>query len=231
MSDLRPVGFAVVTGATRGIGRALILELARLGHPVAGCGRNAGDAAEVTRRLGGAGEVSVVDVRDDGAVAAWARRIVEAHGAPSLLVLNAGLINRNAPLWEVPADEFRAVIDVNLGGIAACVRAFVPAMLAAKRGVVVTLSSGWGKSTSPMVAPYCATKFGVEGLTRSLSQELPAPLAAVAVSPGVVDTEMLRKCLPGSAGAAPSPEEWAAKAAPRLAALSRRENGRSLEIT
>ena len=83
---------------------------------------------------------------------------------------------------------------VNVSGTLNVIRAFVPAMIAAGRGVIANLSSGWGRSTDALVGPYCASKYAIEGLTGSLAQELPRPLAAVAVSPGVIDTDMLRRC-------------------------------------
>ena len=104
------------------------------------------------------------------------------------------MINQPCPLWETPPDEFARLMEVNVCGVFHGIRAFVPAMIARGSGVIVNLSSGWGRSTSPEVAPYCATKWGIEGLTQSLAQELPAGLAAVALNPGIIDTDMLRAC-------------------------------------
>ena len=103
-------------------------------------------------------------------------------------------------------------------------------MIDSDRGVVVNMSSGWGRSTSPEVAPYCASKFAVEGLTLALSQELPPGLAVVAVSPGVVDTDMLRSCWGDSAAASPSPEAWAIGATDFLLSLNTGHNGESLSV-
>jgi NAD(P)-dependent dehydrogenase (short-subunit alcohol dehydrogenase family) len=220
----------VLTGVTRGLGRALLERFAAEGHRVLGCGRDAERIAELIARYGSSHDLAAVDVSDRLRVEAWANRLLAAHGAPDLLINNAALINRNAPLWEVPAAEFDRVVDVNIKGVANLIRAFLPAMLARGAGVIANLSSGWGRSTSPQVAPYCATKYAVEGLTQALAQELPAGLAAVAVSPGVVDTDMLRSSGGGGAGSAPSPVEWAARAAPFFLALSRKDNGKSLTI-
>ena len=98
--------------------------------------------------------------------------VLERHGPPDLLVNNAALINANAPLWQVPPDEFQRVVDVNIVGTFNTIRHFLPAMLEARRGVIVNVSSGWGRSTATEVAPYCATKWAIEGLTRSLAMEL-----------------------------------------------------------
>ena len=156
----------VITGATRGLGRALAEGFARLGHVVVGCGRSAEELERLRRDLDAPDDFAVVDVTREDQVASWAERTLTRHGPPDLLLNNAAAINRNAPLWEVPADEFDRVIDVNLKGVAHVIRHFVPAMIARKSGVVVNVSSTWGRSTSREVAPYCATKWAIEGLTR-----------------------------------------------------------------
>jgi NAD(P)-dependent dehydrogenase (short-subunit alcohol dehydrogenase family) len=151
-------------------------------------------------------------------------------GSPDLLLNNAATINPNKPLWEVSAEEFAQVIDVNLKGVHLVIRAFLPGMIRRGKWVVVNFSSGWGRSTSPEVAPYCATKWGIEGLTASLAQELPAGLAAVALNPGIIDTRMLRSCFGEGAGSYPTPEQWAKVAVPYLASLSARHNGAALTV-
>ena len=103
-------------------------------------------------------------------------------------------------------------------------------LIAARRGVIANLSSGWGRSTSPEVGPYCASKHAIEGLTGSLAQELPAPLAAVAVSPGVIDTDMLRLTWGDSAGAHPDAARWGVGAAHFFLGLGRKDNGQSVSI-
>jgi NAD(P)-dependent dehydrogenase (short-subunit alcohol dehydrogenase family) len=101
-------------------------------------------------------------------------------------------------------------------------------MIARGRGVVVNFSSGWGRSTSPEVAPYCATKWGIEGLTQALSQELPDGLAAVALNPGIIDTDMLRRTFGPAAADYPDPARWAVAAVPFLEGLGPRDNGKAL---
>jgi NAD(P)-dependent dehydrogenase (short-subunit alcohol dehydrogenase family) len=218
----------VLTGATRGLGRALADAFAAAGHTVLGCGRNATAVAEVARALGPPHDLRAVDVADDAAVSAWAQAVIAQHGAPDLLINNAALMNESAPLWEVPAAEFDRLIAVNLGGIANTIRHFVPAMVAAGRGVIVNYSSYWGRSVAADVAPYCATKWGVEGLTKALAQDLPPGLAAVAFNPGIIDTDMLRTCFGEAARSYVSPEEWARTAAPYLLSLGPKHNGKSV---
>lgn len=220
--------FIVITGVTRGLGRAMTEEFIRHGHIVAGCGRSQAAIEELSGRFGSRHSFSSVDVAVDEQVSAWATQVLQKHGPPDLLLNNAALINRNAPLWRVPAEEFSAVIDVNIKGVTSVIRHFVPAMVARNSGVIVNCSSGWGRSTDAEVAPYCATKWAIEGLTQALAQELPNGMAAVALNPGIIDTDMLRSCFGDSARNYPSAQAWAAQAVPFLLSLSPADNGRPL---
>jgi NAD(P)-dependent dehydrogenase (short-subunit alcohol dehydrogenase family) len=183
---------------------------------------------ELDQALGPGGKFAVVDVTDDQAVARWAKKVLADGGPPDLLINNAALVNDTAPLWLVPPQQFSDVIDVNVKGVYHVIRHFVPAMIAAGRGVIVNFSSGWGRSTSPEVAPYCATKWAVEGLTQALAEELPKGMAAVPLNPGIIDTDMLRSCWGDGAGAYPSPQKWAKKAVPFLLKLKAADNGKPL---
>ena len=108
------------------------------------------------------------------------------------------------------------------------IRAFVPIMEKKGNGIIANFSSYWGQSAAPEVGPYCATKWGVEGLTRSLAQELPSGLATVAFNPGVIDTDMLRSCFGESAGGHEKPDAWAKHAVDRLESLDLSDNGTSV---
>ena len=101
-------------------------------------------------------------------------------------------------------------------------------MIAQGSGVIVNFSSTWGRSVSPEVAPYCAAKWGIEGMTRSLAQELPRGLSAVSLNPGVIDTEMLRSCLPGMAQACIKPDQWSQGMVDFLLQLGPEQNGKAL---
>jgi NAD(P)-dependent dehydrogenase (short-subunit alcohol dehydrogenase family) len=140
------------------------------------------------------------------------------------------VINKNARLWEIGAREFSEVIDVNVKGTANVIRHFGPAMVKRKSGVIVNLSSGWGRSTDAEVAPYCASKWAIEGLTQSLAQELPSGMAAVPLNPGIINTEMLRSTFGGSASIYPTPEEWAKVAVPFLLEIGPKDNGKQLTV-
>jgi NAD(P)-dependent dehydrogenase (short-subunit alcohol dehydrogenase family) len=220
----------VITGATRGCGRALTEEFARLGHTVLGCGRSAADIAKLGKAFGAPHDFQSVDVADDASVKTWAIQILKKHGPPDLLLNVAAIINRNAPLWQVSAKEFSDVIDINIKGVANVIRHFVPAMVARKSGVIVNFSSGWGRSTDADVAPYCATKWAIEGLSQSLAQELPSGMASIPLNPGIIDTDMLRSTFGGSAGSYPSPERWAKSAALFILRLGPSDNGKPLSV-
>lgn len=220
----------VITGVSRGLGRAAAQRFADYGWRVSGCGTDVVAVESLVPLLGSGHMVTVCDVTDGAAVTEFAARVCEHAGAPDLLLNNAATINANKPLWEVTAEEFARVVDVNLKGVHHVIRAFLPGMIARKTGVVVNVSSGWGRSTAAEVAPYCATKWGIEGLTSALAQELPPGLAAVALNPGIIDTRMLRSCFGEEAGYYPSPETWAMSAVPFMASLGPQHNGRSLTV-
>jgi NAD(P)-dependent dehydrogenase (short-subunit alcohol dehydrogenase family) len=220
----------VLTGCTRGLGNELVARFVDRGHTVLGCGRSESHIADLVSKFGEPHNFTALDVSDGQAVDFWAQRVLASHGAPDLVINNAALMNDPAPLWEVPAEDFERLMAVNVNGTLNVIRSFTPAMIAAGRGVIANLSSGWGRSTDAMVGPYCASKHAVEGLTGSLAQELPQPLAAVAVSPGVVDTDMLRRCWDDGAGAHPKPAEWGERAAEFFLELGPGDNGGSLRI-
>lgn len=221
----------VITGITRGLGRALAEHWIAEGHTVIGCGRSGEEILNLRFAHAAPHDFSAVDVAQDAKVALWAERVLAAHGAPDFLLNNAALMNRLAPLWEQSAEEFGRLVDVNLKGVANVIRHFVPAMIARKKGVIVNFSSGWGRSVSPEVAPYCASKFAIEGLTQALARELPAGLAAVPLNPGVINTAMLQASFGNGADAYPPAEAWAKHAAPFILALGPKDNGRSLSVS
>lgn len=232
LAPVLPRGGAKVialTGCTRGCGRALAEFFIAQGHTVAGCGRSEKNVAELREQFGPPHDFTALDVADDEAVQRWAERISTTHGAPDLLINNAAVIATSAPLWKVPATAIAATLNVNIAGTVNTIRHFVPAM-EKRGGVIVNFSSGWGRSTSPDVAIYCASKWAIEGLTQALAQELPSGLAGVAVNPGIINTEMLRSCFASGAAEHPQPAEWAKRAGPFLLGLTAKDNGRSLDV-
>ncbi len=220
----------LITGVTRGLGRAMADEFIRLGHTVVGCGRSSKEVEKLRKAAGSPHDFYAVNVASDDEVKTWASLVVNTHGAPDLLLNNAAIINANARLWEVSAREFSEVVDTNLKGVANVIRHFAPAMVQRKTGVIVNFSSGWGRSADAEVAPYCATKWAVEGLSQSLAQELPSGMAAVALNPGIINTDMLRSSFGASAASYPSPAEWAGVAVPFLLKLGPADTGRPLTV-
>lgn len=204
---------------------------AERGWTVAGGARSGAGIEDLRKEYGDGGHFfGTVDVASDDAVAGFCGEAAEAVGVPDLLVNNAALMNTPAPLWEVPEEEMAAMLAVNVAGVVNMIRHAVPMMIGRGRGVIVNFSSGWGRSTSPDVAPYCATKWAVEGLTQALAQELPRGMAAVALNPGIIDTDMLRLAWAEGAAAYESPEAWGTRAVPMLETLGARDNGQALSV-
>ena len=220
----------VLTGATRGLGRALVGRFHELGHTVVGCGRTKPLVNELRAAFPAPHRFDAVDVSDDGQVAAWVGSWLADLGAPDLLMNNAAQINQNKPVWEVLPAEMDQLLQTNVMGVLNVIRHVVPAMIKRDAGVIVNLSSYWGRSTSPGVGPYCASKWAIEGLTRVLAQELTGQVAAVPVNPGIIDTEMLRTCFGASAGRYIGAEEWSHVAAPFLLELGRAHNGKPVTV-
>lgn len=229
----------LITGVSRGLGKALALELAKRGHTVIGCSRSPEKLSALQSELASASDgranatkhiVMNVDVRSNRSVEELARAVVEKKAIPDIIVNNAGTINRNNKIWEVPEDEFDNVIDTNIKGTTNVLRHFIPIMIENKQGIIVNMSSGWGRSAAAQVAPYCASKWAVEGLTRSVAKELPPGIAVVALNPGVINTEMLQSCFGSSASTYPTPESWAPRAATLILHLTMSDNGSPLTV-
>ncbi len=220
----------LITGVTRGLGRALAEFYIKAGHTVIGCGRSGEAIFDLRMAHAAPHDFSVVDVALDNKVALWAAKVLENESPPALLINNAAIMNRLAPVWEQDDREFTKLVDANIRGVANVIRHFVPAMVAAKQGVIVNFSSGWGRSVSPEVGPYCMSKWAIEGLTKALAEELPQGMAAVPLNPGVIDTDMLRACWAAGAANHPKAEAWAEVAAPFILKLGPKDNGRSLNV-
>ena len=214
----------VVTGSSKGLGLALASAFVHGGHSVEGCSRSGLPEVEVEF------SVSPVDVRDRAAVERWAGALLSKGHVPDVLITNAALINEPAPLWKVSPAEVESIIATNVMGTSHVLQAFLPAMVERGRGLVITISSGWGRATDPEFAPYCASKYAVEGLTMSLAQELPSGMAAISLSPGVVRTDMLVRCWGNRALDYELPEQWAKRAAPFILELGPDANGSQLTV-
>jgi NAD(P)-dependent dehydrogenase (short-subunit alcohol dehydrogenase family) len=208
----------------------MVAEFIERGHAVWGCARDEGALRSLRRRWAAPHDFATVDVSRDAEVAAWAERASRQDFVPDLLINNAALVNHNARLWEISSEEFDRVLAVNVSGVANVIRHFLPRMLQQRKGVIVNFSSGWGRSVSAEVAPYCATKWAIEGLTQALAAELPGGMAAVPLNPGIIDTDMLRSCFGADAASYPSPRKWAMRAVPFLLKLGPADNGEPLSV-
>jgi 3-oxoacyl-[acyl-carrier protein] reductase len=185
---------AVVTGGGRGIGAAVAHKLASMGASTVICGRTLSTltrAAEEIAREGGRCEAMECDVCELSAVEALARRVEASFGRTDILVNNAGIGSFSGPLHQMAPPEWEAVLNTNLRGVYYCIRAFAPMMVRARRGHIVNISSLAGKNALRDGAAYAASKWGLNGLTYSVAEELRGHNIRVAVvCPGSVDTEL-----------------------------------------
>ena len=220
----------IITGCTRGLGRAMVPRFINAGWNVAGCGRSESDVLSLQQTFPAPHLFQVCDVSQENDIAAFCTAILEHFGAPDLVLNNAAIINPNAPLWETSAEDFSRIVDINIKGPAAIMRHLLPAMLERGSGVVVNFSSGWGRSTAADVAPYCATKYAIEGLSLAAAQDTGGKVSIIPVNPGIIDTDMLRSTFGGSAGGFPDAEKWAERAVPFFIKLGPKENGRSMTV-
>jgi 3-oxoacyl-[acyl-carrier protein] reductase len=184
---------ALVTGGGRGIGAAIALRLARLGATTIVCGRTLArlqHTAGQIRSAGGQGEAMACDVADWNSVAALADRVQKTFGRLDILINNAGIGTFGGPLHTMSVDKWDAMFNTNLRGVFYMIRAFVPMMISGGGGDIVNISSLAGKNPVPNGAAYSATKWGLNGLTYSVAEELRSHMIRVAVvCPGSTHTE------------------------------------------
>ncbi|WP_038208311.1 3-oxoacyl-ACP reductase FabG [Xenophilus azovorans] len=182
---------ALVTGATRGIGAAIALELAQRGYKVVGTGTTAEGAAKITAALSAhRGQGQVLDVTDGAAVEALVDAIVKAHGGLHVLVNNAG-ITRDMLAMRLKDEDWDAVIDTNLKAVFRLSRAAIRPMMKQRFGRIISITSVVGASGNPGQANYAAAKAGVAGMTRALARELGSRAITVnCVAPGFIETDM-----------------------------------------
>jgi len=180
---------ALVTGASRGIGLAVAQRLAG-DYFVVGTATTPAGAERIAEVLGSAGAGQVLELADPDSVDAALSELTERHGAPLVLVNNAG-ITRDNLLMRMKPEEWSSVIDVNLGGLYRVVKPLLRAMMKARWGRIVNISSVVASMGNPGQSNYVASKAGIEGFTRALAQELASRNITVnAVAPGFIDTDM-----------------------------------------
>jgi len=192
---------AIVTGASQGIGAATALKLVERGFAVGIAARRPVGLVAVQNRIrqaGGHAFVAPTDVTEPGQVAELVQETERRLGPVELLVNAAGAVHR-APLTSTSDADFDSVLGVNLKGTFLCTRAVLPGMIERRRGRIVNLAAMAGRIGAPRLAAYCASKWGVVGLTKAAAEELrPAGISVFAVCPGSVDTESYRTAIPGA---------------------------------
>jgi 3-oxoacyl-[acyl-carrier protein] reductase len=185
---------ALITGAGRGIGAAIAAKIASLGAVVVLCGRTRAqlDATAATiSKGGGRAEALQCDVMDLRSVEAAAAHVDNTLGRLDILVNNAGVGGFGGPLHQLPPESWEQVLNTNLRGVYYCIRAFAPIMIRARAGHIINISSLAGKNALPNGAAYAASKWGLNGLSYSVAEELRLHNIRVSVvCPGSVDTEL-----------------------------------------
>jgi NAD(P)-dependent dehydrogenase (short-subunit alcohol dehydrogenase family) len=184
---------AVITGAGRGIGAAIAVKLAGMGASCVICGRTEGPLRETATKItsgGGKCEAVTCDVTDLRSVEALAHKVEQMFGKTDILVNNAGIGGPGGPLHQMPPDAWDKVMNTNLRGAFYCIRAFAPLMIRGGGGHIINISSLAGKNALPNGATYSASKWGLNGLTYSVAEELRGHNIRVSVvCPGSVHTE------------------------------------------
>src|SRR5215470_6675121 len=185
---------AVVTGAGRGIGAAIAAQLASLGATVVLCGRTLKTLQATASRIsqnGGNSDAIACDVSDLKSVQALAAAVEQKYRRIDVLVNNAGVGGFAAPLHEMTPETWEKILNTNLRGVFYCIRSFAPLMIRGGSGHIVNISSLAGKNPLPNGAAYAASKWGLNGLSYSVAEELRSYSIRVSVvCPGSVDTEL-----------------------------------------
>ena len=185
---------AVVTGAGKGIGAAIARKLAALGARIVLCGRSSTPLEATARQIvsaGGNARAVQADVTDLRSVEKLASQVEEEFGRVDVLINNAGVGSFGGPLHELPPDQWEYVLNTNLRGVYYCIRSFAPMMIRARSGSIINISSLAGKNALPNGAAYAASKWGLNGLSYSIAEELRSYNIRVSViCPGSVDTEL-----------------------------------------
>ena len=223
----------VITGVTKGLGRAMTTYFLSHGHTVIGCARSQDIISDMKVQFANASDrchLSVVDVSKEDQVEAWAKKSLQI-ATPDIVINNACFIFGFMPFSEVSVEDFDLVIDSGLKGTASVMRHFLPSMIKAGSGAIVNISSLYASQPQVNLATYSAAKHGVQGLSKAVAQELPEPVCIVLLDPGIVGTDFTHKGLPSEvATRLMQAKEWAEHVSPFILTIDHSMNGQSLDI-
>ena len=193
MSDQKEKRVAIVTGASRGIGKAIALELAAAGLTVIGTATSESGAAAISEALGDSGKGLALNISDADSVAGFVKAVTDEFGAPTVLINNAGITKDNI-MMRMKDEEWFDVIDTNLNSLYRLIRPLLRGMTKARWGRIVNISSVVGSMGNAGQSNYAASKGGMEGFSRALAREIGSRAITVnCVAPGFIDTDMTRE--------------------------------------
>jgi 3-oxoacyl-[acyl-carrier protein] reductase len=185
---------AIVTGAATGIGEAIARRLARAGAAIAVADLNLDGATEVAQSIGGGSFAIPIDITRSDSVNAAVAEVLSRTGRIDVLVNNAGIAGRTAPIWDLTDEDWQRIIAVNMSGVFHCCRAVLPHMRTRRYGRIINIASIAGKEGNPNMCGYSATKAAVIGLTKSVGKEVATEGICVnAVAPAVIRTKILEQ--------------------------------------
>lgn len=221
---------ALVTGGSKGIGRAICLALAREGANIVIAARDESkirETMEELKEMSGRALAVQADVRYEEDVKSLISKTVDEFGRLDILVNNAGMAYRK-PLEETTLEEYNAIMDTNLKGVFLCIKYAIPYIRNSNNGKIVNISSGAGLHGIPDLSIYCASKSGVISITQSIAPELEGKIKVYAICPGGVDTDMYRSLF----GHKPQlkPEHIAKKVMELVSPDSRVPSGKIIEV-
>lgn len=220
----------LITGVTKGLGRALLEVFYRNKWTIVGCGRSKVLIEQLAQEFHLNQNLRILDISNHEEVKRWATAVITTFGKPSIMINNASAVNFPANLWDISHKEFKQVIDTNLMGVFNILSAFLPYIIDSK-STIVNVSSYWGKHGEAKVSPYCASKFAIEGLTQSLAKEVSENNIIVTLDPGIMRTDMLKKCASDQILAlAKSPYEKAVNIYSKLTELVAADSGKTILI-
>ncbi|XP_038892620.1 NADPH-dependent pterin aldehyde reductase-like [Benincasa hispida] len=223
----------VISGVSRGLGRALALELAKRGHTIIGCGRDKIKLDSLQQQLSNASPrdhlLFNLDKSNDS-IQKMAHKVKEKFGSIDIIVNNAAVVNETLKLWEIPSEMFDNVIDINIKGAANVLRHLIPLMLPKNKGTIVNISSLYGRIAGIWLSVYCSSKWTIEGLSKSIAKELPNEMTIVILDPAIINTDMCVFVQGHLASQCQSPQEWALKATPIILNITTADNGATLIV-